>query len=50
MLEAILFHLYLNKLFLFLNEIDISNFADDTTPSVYQKNLAELLEKLERNS
>ena len=49
-LEAILFHLYLNKLFLFLNEIDISNFADDTTPSVYQKNLAELLEKLERNS
>ena len=42
--------MYLNKLFLFLNEIDISNFADDTTASVYQKNLAELLEKLERNS
>ena len=36
-------------LFLFLSEIDVCNFADDTTPFVCHKNLAELLEKLERN-
>ena len=36
-------------LFLFLSEIDVCNFANDTTPFVCHKNLAELLEKLERN-
>ena len=35
--------------FLFLNEVDVCNFVNDTTPSVCYKNLAELLEKLERN-
>ena len=42
--------MFLNDLSLFLNEIDACNFAHNTTPFVCGKNLAELLEKLERNS
>ena len=49
-LGPILFNIYLNDLFLFLNEIDVSNFANDATPFVCHKNLKELLEKIERNS
>ena len=49
-LGSILFIKYLKTFFLFLNDIDVCNFADDTTSFVYHKNLAELLEKLERNS
>ena len=44
------FNIYSNNLFLFLNEIDACNFADDTTPFVCHKNHAVLLEKLETNS
>ena len=33
-----------------LNEIDICNFADDTTPYVCDSNLKSVLEKLEHNS
>ena len=50
MLGPILFNICLNNLFSFLKEIDVCNFADNTTPFVGRKNLAELLEKLERNS
>ena len=39
-LEPIIFNIYLNNLFLFLNEIDICNFANDTTPFVCRKKLA----------
>ena len=49
MLGPVLFNIYLNDLFLFLNKIDICNFANNTTPFVCQENLAKLLEKLERN-
>ena len=49
MLGLILLNIYLNDLFLLLNEIDLCNFADDTTLFAYHKNLAELLGKLERN-
>ena len=49
-LGPILFNIYLNDLFFFLNEIEVCNFADDTTPFVCNKNLSELLEKLEQNS
>ena len=38
--------IYLSDLFLFLNEMDDSNFANDTTPFVCHKNFKELLEKL----
>ena len=37
-------------MFLALNEIDICNFADDTTPYVCDSNLKSVLEKLEHNS
>ena len=49
-LGPIFFNIYLNDLFLFSNEIDICNFADDATPFMCYKNLAELLHKHERNS
>ena len=49
-LGSIIFNIRLNYVFLFLNETDICNFDNNTTPSMCHKNLAELLEKLERNS
>ena len=45
-LGPVLFNIYLNDLFLFLNEIDVRNFDNNTTSSMCHKNLAELLEKL----
>ena len=47
---AIFLNLYLNDLLLFLNEIGYYIIKDNLTTFVYHKNLAELLEKLERNS
>ena len=35
--------LFINKLFLFLNEINVCNFADDTTPFGCHKYLEELV-------
>ena len=40
----------INDLFLFLNKIDVYNFGDDTTPFVCRKLLAEILEKLKKDS
>ena len=37
-------------MFFALNEIDICNFTDDTTPYVCDSNLNSVLEKLEQNS
>ena len=45
-LGPIYFNIYLNDFFLFLNEMDVCNFDNNTTPSMCHKNLAELLEKL----
>ena len=45
-----LFNIYINDLFFALSEIDICNFADDTTPCVYDSNLKSVLEKLEHRS
>ena len=44
-LGPIISNIYLNDLFLFLNEIDICNFHSDTTLSMCHKDLAEILEK-----
>ena len=44
-----LFNIYINDMFFALNEIDIRNFADDTTPYVCDSNLKSVLEKLEHN-
>ena len=37
-------------MFFTLNEIDISNFADNTTPYVCDSNLKSVLQNLEHNS
>ena len=46
----VLFNIFLNALFFFLNDIQVLNFEDHTTPFVYSQNLAELVKKLEENS
>ena len=47
-LGPVLFNLFINDLFLFIKEADLINFADDNTLYVGKKNLAEVLEVLER--
>ena len=49
-LGPMLFNIYINDMFFALNEIDICNFADDTTPYVCDSNLKSVLEKSEHNS
>ena len=49
-LGPILFNIFLNDLFFFLNDINICNFADDTTPFVCDLSLTEVVNKLEANS
>ena len=48
-LGPILFNIYLNDLFYFLH-YDIWNFADDTTPYVYDKNLNFVMQRLQQQS
>ena len=48
-LGPMLFNIYINMFFA-LNEIDICNFADYTTPYVCDSNMKSVLEKLEHNS
>ena len=45
-----LFSIYIDDIFFAWNEIDICNFADDTTPYACNSNLKSVLEKLEHNS
>ena len=49
-LGLILFNIYLKDLFFLLNDIDISNLADDTTVYVCDFILESVLEKLEDDS
>ena len=49
-LDRVLLNIYINDVFFALNEIDICNSADDTTPYVCDSNLESVLEKLEYNS
>ena len=49
-LGLLLFNIYLNDLFFTLREIDVCNFADDTTPYVCNQNLQVVIEKLEYHS
>ena len=46
-LGPLLFNIYLNDLFFIENDCDVCNFADDTTYHACDKDLANLIEKLE---
>ena len=48
-LEPILFNIYLNDLFYTLNDVDICNNADDTTPNLCDSALKVVLEKREKS-
>ena len=45
-----LFNIYLNDLFYFLNDVDICNYADGTTPNVCDSSLKVVIEKLKKGS
>ena len=48
--SPLLFNIYLNYLFFCLEDINICNFADDTTPFVCDETLETVLDKSEGNS
>ena len=43
-LGPLLFHIYLNKLFHILNDVDICNYVDDTTPNICDSSLKVIIE------
>lgn len=46
-LGPLLFNIFINDIFFFLNKCDITNFADDNTPYCIEKNIMHLLKNLE---
>ena len=49
-LGLVLFNIFLNNLFFFLNDIQARNFADDTTPFDCGQKFAKVVKKLEEIS
>ena len=49
-LGPILFNIFVNDLFLFINEVELANFADDNTIYSTKKNVEELIKVLEKES
>ena len=49
-LGPLLFNIFLSYLFLFLNEVDIANYADDNTPYVCEQDSRKVTENLESYS
>ena len=49
-LGPLLFNIYINDMFLFVPNINITNYADDTTPYATDKSVNALLKKLEVNT
>ena len=49
-LGPLLFNIYMNDIFLFTPDIDITNYADDTTPHTTEKSIDRLLQVLEDNT
>ena len=48
-LRPLLFNIYLNDLFFFLNDVEIFNFADDSTIYICAENLENILKSLKKN-
>ena len=48
-LGPILFNIFMNDLFLWINEASLQNFADDNTISAFTKSTQELISILEKN-
>ena len=48
-LGPLLFNIYLNDIFHFVNKCDIANYADDTTPFTIDKTMDALLDSLEKD-
>ena len=48
-LGPLLFNIYVSDLFLFLNKSDIANYADDNTLYTYEKNMDQVINKLEHD-
>ena len=48
-LGPLLFNIYLNDIFHFVNKCDIANYADDTTPFTIDKTMDALLDSLEND-
>ena len=49
-LGPLLFNIYINDLFLFLNCFDIANYADDCSPFEFSSSLDDVINKLEKVS
>ena len=49
-LGSILFNIFINDLFLFINEVELANFADDNTIYTSKKDVKEVLKVLEKES
>ena len=48
-LGPLLFNIYINDLFMHMNDSDIANYADDNTPFCVGENVDDVIEKLEKD-
>ena len=48
-LGPLLFNIYINDVFYFVNEHELTNYADDNTPNIIEKGIDSLVNMLEEN-